>query len=203
MRTWRRAPLAAAAGVALLVAGSACTPEDEPDRPQDSPRPLPTAFESELPPGVGGEPLRHLHGPGGEGPNILGDDMGVRISSVGDAFLVSSNSEERHLLLSAEEGRTLWRGRRHIQRFGLDADGSQVLIADGPGGGTEVIGDDGETVWRGTGRRESFVGGAVVRRPADWSADDPHGDYTIRAPGGGRLWEYTFQAPPGDTGGGA
>ncbi|KIH97121.1 hypothetical protein LP52_20580 [Streptomonospora alba] len=200
MRTWRRAPLAAAAGVALLVAGSACTPEDEPDGSQDSPRPLPTAFESELPPGVGGEPLRHLHGPGGEGPDILDDEMGVRISAVGDAFLVSSNSEERHLLLGAEDGRTLWRGRQHIQRFGLDADGSQVLIAEGRDGGTEVIGDDGETVWHGTGGRTSFVGGVVVRRPADWSAGEPYGDYTVRAPGGAKLWEYTFEAPPEDAG---
>ncbi|GAA4897069.1 hypothetical protein [Streptomonospora salina] len=196
MRTWRRAPLAAAAGVALLVAGSACTSDDETDEAPESPRPLPTAFHGELPPGVGGDPLRHLHGPGGEGPDILDDDMGVRLSSVGDAFLISSNSQERHLLLDAEDGRTLWRGERHIRRFGLDADGSQVLVADGSDGGTEVIGDDGETVWSGTGDRASFVGGAVVRRPADWTAADPYGDYTVRAPDGAKLWEYTFQAPP-------
>ncbi|GAB3439711.1 hypothetical protein GCM10027570_04340 [Streptomonospora sediminis] len=203
MRTWRRAPLsaAAAAGAALLVAGTACTAGGEPDRPQDSPRPLPTSFTGEVPPGVGREPLRHLHGPGGAGPAILGDDMGVRISSVGDAFLISSNSKERHVLVGAEDGETLWHGRRQIQRFGTGADGSQVLLVDGRGGGTEVIGADGDTVWRGTGRRESFVGGAVVRRPAGWSADDPYGDYTVLDPGGEELWDYTFAAPA--PGGGA
>ncbi|MUL40360.1 hypothetical protein FZ103_04060 [Streptomonospora sp. PA3] len=196
MRTWRRAPLAAAAGAALLVAGTACTAEEQPpDRPDDSPRPLPTAFEGEPPPGVGGEPLRHLHGPGGEGPAILDDEMGVRISSVGDAFLISSNSQERHLLLGAEDGATLWQGKRHIQRFGADTRGSPVLIVDGRGGGTRVIGDDGETVWSGSGPRETFIGGAVVRRPADWSAEDPYGDYTVLQPGGAKRWEFTFAAP--------
>ncbi|QBI52109.1 hypothetical protein [Streptomonospora litoralis] len=199
MRTWRRKPLAAAAGAALLVAGAACTADDEPDRPEESPRPLPTAFGGELPPGIGAEPLRHLHGPGGEGPGILDDEMGVRISSVGESFLISSNSEERHLLLGAADGETLWRGERHIRRFGADADGSQVLVVDGADGGTEVIGDDGETVWRGSSPRETFLGGAVVRRPADWSPDDPYGDYTVLAPGGEELWDYTFEAPDDDT----
>ncbi|GAA4938565.1 hypothetical protein GCM10023224_19760 [Streptomonospora halophila] len=201
MRTWRRAPLAAAAGVALLVAGTACTAEDEPDRPDDSPRPLPTAFEGELPPGVGDEPLRRLHGPGAEGPSVLDDEMGVRISSVGDAFLISSNSEERHVLLDAEGGETLWQGERHIQRFGADSDGSPVLVVEARDGGTEVIGDDGESVWRGSGGRDTFVGGSVVRRPAGWSADEPYGDYTVSAPGEGELWEFAFEAPPEDGGG--
>ncbi|MDT0304441.1 hypothetical protein [Streptomonospora wellingtoniae] len=203
MRTWRRAPLAAAAGVALLVAGTACTGEDEPDRPDDSPRPLPTAFEGELPPGVGGEPLRHLHGPGAEGPSVLDDEMGVRISSVGDAFLISSNSEEHHVLLGAEDGETLWQGERHIQRYGSDSDGSPVLVVEGRDGGTRIIGDDGETLWQGSGGRDTFVGGSVVRRPAGWSADEPYGDYTVSIPGEGELWEYTFAAPPEGGGDGA
>src|SRR5690625_4814810 len=198
MRTWRPAPLAAAAGAALLVAGTACTPDEEPDRPEDSPRPLPTAFEGEAPPGIGGQPLRYLHGPGGDGPAILDDEMGVRISSVGGAFLISSNSEARHLLLGAEDGETRWKGERHIRRFGVDADGSEVLVVDGRRGGAEVVGDDGGTVWRASNRREAFVGGAVVRRPADWSGEDPYGDYTVLDTDGDTVWDYTFEAPGED-----
>ncbi|MBV2365929.1 hypothetical protein [Streptomonospora nanhaiensis] len=199
MRTWRSGPPAVAAAAVLLAA--ACTPAGPPERPDSSPSPLPTDFEGEVPPGVGGEPLRHLHGPGAEGPDILGDELGVRIDSLGDAFLISSNSEERHLLMDPETGEALWQGRRRIERFALDGDGSEVLVLAGERGRTAVVDDTGATVWRGTQGREEFLGGVVVRRPLRWSPGDPYGEYTVLDTEGRELWDYTFEPPPEDEAG--
>ncbi|MDA0567014.1 hypothetical protein LG943_22235 [Streptomonospora sp. S1-112] len=201
MRTWRSGPPALAAAAVLLAA--ACTPGEPPERPEGSPTPLPTDFEGEVPPGVGGEPLRHLHGPGADAPDILGDELGVRIDSLGEAFLISSNSEEWHLLMDPETGEALWQGRRRIERFSVAGDGSEVLVLTGDRGRTSVVDDTGRTVWRGTQGREEFVGGTVVRRPLRWSPGDPYGEYTVLDTEGRELWDYTFEPPPegGDGGG--
>ncbi|MDA2814121.1 PQQ-binding-like beta-propeller repeat protein [Nocardiopsis sp. RSe5-2] len=198
MRTTRRAPRAATAGAvfvagAVLLGSGACTP-DEPDPPDTSPRPLPTAFEGERPPGVEGDPVRHLHGPGADGPDILDDDMGVRIQALGDAFLISSNSEERHLLQRASDGETLWQGEQRVDGFTRTADGGPALRLTGEGGAS-VVDDEGETVWEGGGR-DVYVPGFSVHRPEEWSPEDPHGAFAVSGPDGGDpLWEYTFEEP--------
>lgn len=207
MRTTRRAPRAATAGAALfagavLLGSAACTP-DEPDPPDTTPSPLPTSFEGDRPPGVEGDPVRHMHGPGADGPDILDDDMGVRIQALGDAFLISSNSEERHLLQRASDGETLWQGEQRVDGFTRTADGGPALRLTGEGGAS-VVDDEGETVWEGGGR-DVWVPGFSVRRPEEWSSDDPYGAFAVSGPGGGDpLWEYTFEAPDdaGDADGG-
>ncbi|MDA2805580.1 hypothetical protein [Nocardiopsis suaedae] len=200
MRTTRWAPRAATAGAvsftaAVLLGSTACTP-DEPDPPDASPQPLPTAFDGERPPGVMGDPVRHMHGPGADGPDILDDDMGVRIQALGDAFLISSNSEERHLLQRASDGTTLWQGGQRVDGLTRTAEGRPALRLTGEGGAS-VVDDEGETVWEGGGR-EVYVPGFSVRRPEEWSPDDPYGAFAVSGPGGGEpLWEYTFEAPDG------
>ncbi|MFC3998347.1 hypothetical protein ACFOVU_20645 [Nocardiopsis sediminis] len=190
-----RVPVAA---VAVLLAGAACTGEPaQPPGATQSPRPLPTSFGGEPPPGVAGAPSRFLHGPGSDGPDILDDPMGVRIQAVGDAFLISSNSEERHVLQDAADGATLWEGGHRVDGFGTDRDGSDVLVLTGDDGTTTVVGDDGEAVWSGDGGRDSYVGGVVVRRPEGWSADDPYGDFTVRGTDGAEIWDFAFTPPPG------
>ncbi|MFC4565683.1 PQQ-binding-like beta-propeller repeat protein [Nocardiopsis mangrovi] len=188
-------PRVPAAAVAVLLAGAACTGEPaEPPGEPESPRPLPTVFGGDPPPGVAGEPSRFLHGPGSDGPDILDDSMGVRIEAVGDAFLISSNSEERHVLQDAADGGTLWEGGQRVDRFGTARDGSDVLILTGDDGGSTVIDDDGETVWSGGGR-DAYVGGVVVRRPEGWTAGDPYGDFTVLGTDGREIWDFAFTRP--------
>ncbi|MBB4934204.1 hypothetical protein F4561_005024 [Lipingzhangella halophila] len=201
MPHWRRAPLALVTGVGLVVSGAACTDGEPAGEGAQSPSPLPTSFDTELPPGVNGEPVRYLHGPGSESPKIFDDSGGVRIEDLGDAFLISSNSEERHMLQRAGDGETLWQGDQRIDSFGRDRDGSEVLVLaeeDGEAVTTEVVDDEGETVWAGSGRK-TYLDGLVVRRPKGWSAEEPYGDYAVLDTAEEEIWDFTFEEPPEDT----
>jgi hypothetical protein len=191
-------------GHAHLAAGTAGAGRGRGPPPRRRLHRGPTAFAGDPPPGLSGDPLRYLHGPGAGGPAILDDAMGVRIQSVGDAFLISSNSEERHLLQDAADGTTLWEGDRPIDRFGTDGGGADVLVV-GSGdddGDTTVVDAEGATLWSGTGGRDVYVGGAVLRRPEGWTADDPYGDLALLDTEGDPLWDFAFAAPP-DAGEGA
>ncbi len=201
MCTWWRTPLALAAGMGLL-AGTACTEEPAEPPQEGSPQPLPTAYDGEPPPGVSGEPLRFLHGPGSGGPKILDDEMGVRIAPVGDALLISSNSKEQHVLQNASDGTALWEGDQRVEWFGTDRGGSETLILssqDGDDVTTTVVDDSGETIWSGSDPRDLYVNGVVVRRPQEWSADDPYGDFAIMDTDGEEIWGFTFEQPPEET----
>ncbi|RNL84401.1 hypothetical protein [Halostreptopolyspora alba] len=203
MPHWRRAPLALVTGVGVVVSLAACTGEEPDDRTERSPRPLPTSYDAEPPPGVTGEPVRYLHGDGAGSPEIFDDSGGVRIESLGDAFLVSSNSEERHVLQRANDGETLWRGEQRVDRFGHDRDGSEVLVLAEESDGetaTTVVDDEGETVWSGGGR-ETYLDGLALRRPDGWSAEEPHGDFTVLDTAGDEVWDFTFEEPSEDAGG--
>ncbi|ASU82092.1 hypothetical protein CDO52_04220 [Nocardiopsis gilva YIM 90087] len=204
MRTWRRAraQVALATGIWLLVATVGCTQaESEPPSARKSPHPLATSFAGDLPPGLSGEPIRYLHGPGAQGPAILGDEMGVRIESLGDVFLISSNSEEKHALQRPADGTTLWQGEQRVDGFDTTRDGSPVIVlVTAEGDATTVVDDTGATVWTGTDPRDVFVGGVVVRRPEKWSADDPHGKFTVLDTEGEELWRFTFAPPDADDG---
>ncbi|CAM4201236.1 hypothetical protein GCM10009799_23010 [Nocardiopsis rhodophaea] len=206
MRTWRRAraQVALATGLWLLVATVGCT-QAEPEPPSDrkSPQPLPTSFAGDLPPGLTGEPIRYLHGPGAQGPAILDDEMGVRIESLGDVFLISSNSEEKHTLQNPADGTTLWEGAQRVDGFDTARDGSPVIVlATAERDATTVVADTGATVWKGTDPREVFVGGVVVRRPENWTADEPYGQFTVLDTEGEELWRLTFAAPDDEEGDG-
>ncbi|MBB6173962.1 hypothetical protein HNR23_004022 [Nocardiopsis mwathae] len=206
MRTWwrARASMALATGAFLLMATAACTPDEPVPPPEErSPRPLPTAFTGDPPPGLAGEPIRYLHGPGAATPEILDDEMGVRIEALGDAFLISSNSEEKHALQRPADGAALWEGDRRIDGFGAARDGSPVLfLAAAERDATAVVDDTGTTVWSGADPREVFVGGVVVRRPVEWTAADPYGRFTVLDTEGDELWTFAF-AEPDDGGSGA
>ncbi|GAA3728480.1 hypothetical protein HDA32_000166 [Spinactinospora alkalitolerans] len=193
MRTWR-APLVPATAFGLLLGAVACTGDPPPEPPEESPRPIPTAYSGEAPPGLAGDPVRFLHGPEAGGPDIVDDPMGVRIQGLGDAFLISSNSEERHLLQDAASGEALWEGDRHVGRFTSDGDGTAVFELS-EGSAHTVVDDTGEEVWSGSDPREVYVNGWVVRRPEGWSADEPHGEFTVSDPGGGTAWSYAFDRP--------
>ncbi len=197
MPHWRRAPLTIVTGVGLVVSGVACTDGPQSEEAEESPRPLPTVYDAQLPPGVSGKPLRFLHGPESEGPGILDDANGVRIESLGNAFLFSSNSEERHVLQRAGDGEKLWEGAHRVSGFGRDRDGSEVLILSEDDDGsrtTVVLDDEGETVWRGADR-EIYLDGLVLRRPEEWSADDPYGDFAVLDTDGEEIWDFTFEEP--------
>ncbi|PSK99553.1 hypothetical protein CLV63_103278 [Murinocardiopsis flavida] len=205
MRTWRRAPLVLASALALLLGAAACTGDPAPDPPDESPRPLPTRYEGTAPPGIGPRPVRFLHGPGGEGPDLLDDPMGVRVQSVGDAFLISSNSEDRHVLQRAADGGTLWEGDRQVERFSTAPDGGDALVlsehtakkdAEKQRTTTTVIDTGGETVWRGSDPRDTYLDGVVVRRPKGWSAEKPYGAFTVSAADGAELADFEFTEPP-------
>lgn len=195
MCTTRRAQGAVLIAGAVVLAGAACTPE-KPEPSAPSPRPLPTAFGGERPPGVEGDPVRHLHGPGSDGPEIFDDDMGVRIQAAGGSFLISSNSEERHLLQRASDGETLWQGGERVVGFTRAPDGGPALrLGDAEGDGASVIDDEGATLWEGGGR-DVYVSGFSVRRPEGWTPDEPYGEFTVTGPDGdGARWEYAFEAP--------
>lgn len=202
MPYWRRAPLALVTGVGLVVSVAACTDGQSEEQADQSPRPLPTSYAAEPPPGVTGAPVRYLHGSGAESPEIFDDSGGVRIESLGDAFLVSSNSEGRHVLQRADDGETLWRGGQRVDGFGHDREGSEVLVLAEEGDGeatTTVVDDEGETVWSGDGG-ETYLDGLVVRRPEGWSAEEPYGDFTVLDTAGDGVWDFTFEEPAEDTG---
>lgn len=205
MRTWRRAPLVVAGALALLVGATACTGDPDPDPPEKSPRPLPTGYKGTAPPGIGERPVRFLHGPHGEGPELLDDPMGVRVQSMGDAFLISSNSEDRHVLQRAADGATLWEGSPQVERFATAPDGSDALVISertGKKGAkkkqrttTTVIDGNGKTVWSGSDPRDGYLDGTVVRRPKGWSADEPYGAFTVSGTDGEELAAFEFTEP--------
>ncbi|TQN27503.1 hypothetical protein FHX37_4224 [Haloactinospora alba] len=195
MRTWRVALATTAVG---LLSATACT-GGQSGQSGDSPDPLPTTYSGDPPPGSAGSPSRFLHGRGADGPDILDDAGGVRITSLGNAFLISSNSGEQHLLQRPEGGEVLWEGDQRIERIGSDRDGSEVLVlrsGSGDSATTTVVDDTGETVWRGSGPRERYLDGVVVRYPPEWSPDGPYGEFTVLDTGGNELWDFTFEEPP-------
>ncbi|MEY9215037.1 hypothetical protein NI17_016865 [Thermobifida halotolerans] len=200
MRSGRQGSVRLATGVILLSALAACTGGGaEPEAPPSSPRPTPTVYEGEVPPGLAETPLRYLHGPEEPGQDILDDPWGVRVHAVGDAFLISSNSEERHLLQDAADGSVLWRGQSGIERFTQDRTGADVFevgARDGDRVTRTVVDATGESVWTGSDPRESYLNGLVVRAPAEWAPSDPYGEFVLREPGeGGVEWSYEFTAP--------
>ncbi|WP_040711410.1 hypothetical protein [Nocardiopsis potens] len=197
MRTTRRSAPVLVAGAVLAAAAGACTPRGEEPPPDPSPAPLPTSFEGDRPPGVGPEPVRYLHGPGGQAPGLLGEPGGVRITAFGGSFLVSSNAEERHMVQRASDGEVLWEGEARVDGFapGPEPGGPPVLRTGGAGGaGGTVLDDRGEVLWEG-GEREVYLSGLVVRRPEGWTPDDPYGGFEVEDPDGERLWEYEFTGP--------
>ncbi|MDD6793011.1 hypothetical protein [Thermobifida fusca] len=200
MRSRQHGLLRLVTSVVLLSAAVSCTGEDSPEpEPSPTPQPTPTVYAGEAPPGLAAQPLRYLHGPAQPGQDILSDPLGVRIHSVGDAFLISSNSEERHLLQHAADGTVLWQGESHIERFTQDRDGADVFEVSTRTGDRvtrTVVNEAGETVWTGSDPRESYLNGLVVRAPAEWSASDPYGTFTLRDPAAdGVEWSYEFTAP--------
>ena len=186
MRSRQHGLLRLVTSVVLLSAAVSCTGEDSPEpEPSPTPQPTPTVYAGEAPPGLAAQPLRYLHDPAQPGQDILSDPLGVRIHSVGDAFLISSNSEERHLLQHAADGTVLWQGESHIERFTQDRDGADVFEVSTRTGDRvtrTVVNEAGETVWTGSDPRESYLNGLVVRAPAEWSASDPYGTVTLRDP---------------------
>ncbi|TDQ54951.1 hypothetical protein [Actinorugispora endophytica] len=198
MRSGQRGSRALATGAALLLAATACADTPEPAPEPTTPQPPPTVYEGEVPPGLAEEPLRFLHGGESPGQEILADPLGVRIQAVGDAFLISSNSEERHLLQGAGDGRLLWEGASRVERFTRDGSGSDVFevsTSDGDASVRTVLDQTGERVWTGTDPRESYLNGLVVRAPADWSAGEPYGEFSVGGPGDGAEWTYEFTEP--------
>ncbi|WP_017585872.1 hypothetical protein [Nocardiopsis ganjiahuensis] len=178
--------------VALLVAGCTGDPEPPEPAPEEEPSPVPTAFEGEVPPGIEGDVLRHLHGDDADVHDILDDPLGVRISPVGGAFLISSGGEDRHLLHDAATGDTLWEGGARFRGFDVDSEGDPVLLMaddDTP----FVLGADGRTRWRPAEDGDVYLDGVAVRRPAEWSQEEPYGDYAVLDTEGDELWSYTFE----------
>ncbi|WP_159944176.1 MULTISPECIES: PQQ-binding-like beta-propeller repeat protein [unclassified Nocardiopsis] len=191
-----RVPQALTCGLAVLLV-AACTgdPESPEPRPEREPTPVPTAFGGEAPPGIEGEVLRYLHGDTAGVHEILDDPFGVRISSVGDAFLISSGGEDRHLLHDAATGRTLWEGRARFRGFDSDREGGRVLLMTDAEGTPFVLDTSGERVWEPSGEGDVYLDGLAVRRPDGWSAEEPHGAFSLLDAGGGELWSYDFEAP--------
>lgn len=190
-----RVPQALTCGLAaLLVAG--CTADPEPSAPpaEEEPAPVPTSFGGQAPPGVEGEVLRYLHGDSADAHAILDDPAGVRISPVGDAFLISSGGEDRHLLHDAATGDTLWEGQARFRGFDAGRDGARVLSLADADGVPFVIDSRGEPVWEPEEEGDAYLDGLAVRRPAEWSADEPHGEFTVLDADGAELWSYEFAA---------
>ncbi|MGW5875149.1 outer membrane protein assembly factor BamB family protein [Nocardiopsis terrae] len=192
-----RVPQALTCGLAvLLVAGCTEDPEPPAPAPEEEPSPVPTAFAGEAPPGIEGDVLRYLHGDGAEVHDILDDPLGVRISPVGGAFLISSGGEDRHLLHDAATGETLWEGQARFRGFDIDSEGETVLLmADGEDA-PFALGADGETRWEPDAPGDAYLDGVAVRRPAEWSTEEPYGDYSVLDTDGGELWSYTFEPEP-------
>ncbi|KOX11205.1 PQQ-binding-like beta-propeller repeat protein [Nocardiopsis sp. NRRL B-16309] len=178
--------------VVLLVVGCTGDTEAPEPRPEDEPAPLPTAFEGDPPPGIEGEVLRYLHGDGAEAPDLLDDPLGVRISPVEAAFLISSDGEDRHLLSDAATGATLWEGEARFGGFAEDGDGERVLLMAGTDDVPFVLDARGERVWSPEEAGDTYLDGVAVRYPDEWGFDEPHGEYTVLDTGGDVLWEYEF-----------
>ena len=191
-----RVPQALTCGLAaLLVAGCTGDPEPPAPPPETEPAPVPTAFGGEAPPGVEGEVLRYLHGDSADTHAILDDPLGVRISPVGDAFLVSSGGEDRHLLHDAATGDTLWEGEARFRGFDAGLDGARVLSMADADGAPFVLDSRGEPVWEPEEEGDAYLDGLAVRRPGGWSAEEPHGEFTLLDADGGELWSYDFAEP--------
>ncbi|MFW6638612.1 PQQ-binding-like beta-propeller repeat protein [Nocardiopsis algeriensis] len=193
-----RVPGALACGlVALLVAG--CTGDPEPPAPPagtpEEPAPVPTSFEGDPPPGIEGEVLRYLHGDSADVHEIFADPGGVRISAVGDAFLVSAGSEDRHLLHDAATGETLWEGGVRLRGFDADLEREAVMLMEDAEGTSFALDGQGGVLWEETREGDVFLDGIAVRRPAEWTHDDPYGEYVLLDAGGEELWSYEFAAP--------
>ncbi|RKS06212.1 putative pyrroloquinoline-quinone binding quinoprotein [Nocardiopsis sp. Huas11] len=178
--------------VMLLVVGCTGDTEDPEPQPEDEPAPIPTEFEGDPPPGIEGELLRYLHGEGAEAPDILNDPMGVRISPVGAAFLISSDGEDRHLLHDAATGETLWEDEARFRGFAEDRDGERVMLMADTDDVPFVLDARGERVWSPEETGDTYLDGVVVRYPDEWSFDEPDGEYTVLDAGGDVLWEYEF-----------
>ncbi|GAA3730300.1 hypothetical protein [Salinactinospora qingdaonensis] len=197
MRTWGRTGLAVATGLGLLLGTGACTDEPAPQpSPSPSPSTVPTTYSGASPPGLADEPIRYLRGAETTGSGVLDDPLGVRVQPVGDAFLISSSSEQRHILQRAADGATLWEGSRRIDRFTTDRAGEDVfVVAPGSGdegGTTAAVDAAGNTVWTSALSREDYVNGWVVRRPEGWSPDAPYGAFAIHDLDGDEVWAYEF-----------
>ncbi|MES0833866.1 PQQ-binding-like beta-propeller repeat protein [Nocardiopsis tropica] len=191
-----RVPQALTCGLAaLLAAGCTGDPEPPAPSPEAEPAPLPTSFAGEAPPGVEGEVLRYLHGDSAQAHDILDDPLGVRISPVGESFLISSGGEDRHLLHDAATGDTLWEGEARFRGFDSAADGARVLSMAGADGVPFVLDSRGESVWEPQEEGDAYLDGLAVRRPEGWSAEEPHGEFTLLDADGGELWSYEFAEP--------
>lgn len=187
-----RVPLACGIAV-LLVTG--CTGDPEPPEPQDGneqPSPPPTEFRGQVPPGLDGEILRHLHGEDADVHPVL-DDGGVRISPVEDAFLISSDGEDRHLLHEAATGEALWEGEAGFSGFASDSDGDPVLLMADTDDVPFVLDPEGEKVWSAGDADEVYLDGRVVDHPDEWSAEEPGGAFTVSDTDGDELWSYDFE----------
>ncbi|OOC55854.1 MULTISPECIES: PQQ-binding-like beta-propeller repeat protein [Nocardiopsis] len=193
-----RVPQALTCGLAVLLV-AACTgdPELPEPGPEEEPSPVPTVFDGEAPPGIEGEVLRYLHGDTADVHEILADPLGVRISPVGDALLISSGSEDRHLLHDAATGETLWEGEARFGGFDTDRDGERVLLMAEADGAPFVLDARGERLWEPAEKGDAYLDGLAVRRPGGWSSQEPHGAFSLLDPGGDELWSYEFEAPPG------
>ncbi|WP_431868445.1 hypothetical protein [Nocardiopsis eucommiae] len=184
---------------ALLVAGCTGDPEPPAPAPEEEPPPIPTEFEGELPPGIEGEVLRPLHGEDAGSHDILDDPLGVRISPVGAAFLISSGGEDRHLLQDAATGDTLWEGEARFRGFDTDSGGETVLLMTDTDDTPFVLDAEGQRLWEPAEEGDLYLDGVAVRRPAEWSSEEPHGDFSVLDAEGAELWSYTFEPEPEDT----
>ncbi|MBR8741665.1 PQQ-binding-like beta-propeller repeat protein [Nocardiopsis sp. MG754419] len=189
-----RVPQALTCGlVALLVAGCTGDPETPAPPSDEESAPVPTEFEGEPPPGIEGEVLRHLHGDDAGVHEILDDPMGVRISPVGGAFLISSGGEDRHLLHDAATGDLLWEGEARFRGIDVDTAGDPVLALTDADDRPFVLDARGQTLWEPAQAGDLYLDGLAVRRPSDWSAEEPDGDYTVLDVDGEELWTYTLE----------
>lgn len=190
-----RVPLACGLAV-LLVSG--CTGDPDPGEPppeEEDPSPIPTEYEGEAPPGIEGEVLRYLHGDSADVHEILDDaEEDVRISSVGEAFLVSADVEDRHLLHDAATGETLWEGQARFSGFEVDRQGEPVLVMADEDDAPFVLDSRGEPVWTPEEEGDTYLDGVVVRYPDDWDAEAPEGAFTVLGTDGEELWDYTLEA---------
>ena len=192
-----RVPQALTCGlVALLVAGCTGDPEPPESPAEQESAPVPTEFEGEPPPGIEGGVLRHLHGEDAGVHEILDDPMGVRISPVGGAFLISSGGEDRHLLHDAATGDLLWEGEARFRGFDVDTEGDPVLALSDTDDRPFVLDARGQTLWEPAEDDDRYLDGLVVRRPSEWSAEEPDGDYTVLDVDGEELWTYTIEPEP-------
>lgn len=192
-----RVPQALTCGlVVLMVAGCTDDPEPPESPAEQETAPIPSEFDGEPPPGIEGEVLRHLHGEDAGVHEILDDPMGVRISPVGGAFLISSGGEDRHLLHDAATGDLLWEGEARFRGFDVDTEGDPVLALSDTDDRPFVLDARGQTLWEPAEEGDRYLDGLAVRRPSEWSAEEPDGDYTVLDVDGEELWTYTLEPEP-------